>query len=432
MEWSAEHAVRGYNNSLTREHMKLTRKPWWRRRRRYGTSFVGRRRKCAVARCRSTIAPRRFFQRYVSQRKPVILCGHIPELASLPNCWWASQHLHGDEIQAEVRDGPRDVFGKGRRTTMRYGELLQRIAGGDTTHYLTTQESSGDRLLSPPLTALASRLPLRPRLLGALVPQSINLWLGRTDDLTSSGLHHDYHDNLYVLLQGRKRFRLFPPSDAHLMQTVGTIATVHANGRICYVGEETAADGRTPEEEADEAADEAVRVAKRHQQHAEQVLAEAEETAQGVELAEEALEDAMDQVMAAEERRRRLRRRRTSAGQDTNPSVQKPMLSRWCDDMGAPAVVTPPNFSRLGALETDAAGRLPAALGGAHLLECELKAGEMLYLPAGWFHEVRSEGEHCALNYWYHPPDALEYKRPYKAHDFWQRDWRSTLQRERQ
>ena len=45
-------------------------------------------------------------------------------------------------------------------------------------------------------------------------------------------------------------------------------------------------------------------------------------------------------------------------------------------------------------------------------LECELNAGEQLYLPCGWFHEVRSYGDseqggHLALNYWFHPPDNL-------------------------
>ena len=45
--------------------------------------------------------------------------------------------------------------------------------------------------------------------------------------------------------------------------------------------------------------------------------------------------------------------------------------------------------------------------------ECELNAGDMLYLPCGWFHEVQSfgsgeEGGHLALNYWFHPPDNLD------------------------
>ena len=53
----------------------------------------------------------------------------------------------------------------------------------------------------------------------------------------SSGLHHDFHDNLYLLLRGRKRFRLFPPQLAHRMATHGRISIVHANGCIVYEGQ---------------------------------------------------------------------------------------------------------------------------------------------------------------------------------------------------
>lgn len=47
----------------------------------------------------------------------------------------------------------------------------------------------------------------------------------------SSGLHHDFHDNLYVLLRGTKRFRLFPPAMAHRMYPHGTVDRIHPNGR---------------------------------------------------------------------------------------------------------------------------------------------------------------------------------------------------------
>ena len=49
----------------------------------------------------------------------------------------------------------------------------------------------------------------------------------------------------------------------------------------------------------------------------------------------------------------------------------------------------------------------------------------MLYLPAGWFHEVTSFSDkgssmHLALNYWFHPPDNLQpglagFDRPYTS-----------------
>eukprot|EP00937_MAST-01D_sp_MAST-1D-sp2_P001674 g1674.t1 len=57
--------------------------------------------------------------------------------------------------------------------------------------------------------------------------------------------------------------------------------------------------------------------------------------------------------------------------------------------------------------------------GEATVAQCELVAGEILYLPSGWFHEVVSYGaaeegagaggggagtRHMALNFWFHPP----------------------------
>lgn len=53
----------------------------------------------------------------------------------------------------------------------------------------------------------------------------------------SSGLHHDFHDNLYILLRGRKTFRLYPPSCAPNMYTYGKLHKVYPNGRIVYQGQ---------------------------------------------------------------------------------------------------------------------------------------------------------------------------------------------------
>jgi hypothetical protein len=78
----------------------------------------------------------------------------------------------------------------------------------------------------------------------------------------------------------------------------------------------------------------------------------------------------------------------------------------------------------------------PAPAGLAPV-EVELRAREMLYLPAGWFHEVRSCNAagaggtagaaagaagsvgHFALNVWLHPPDTSEFERPY-SEPYWE------------
>lgn len=59
----------------------------------------------------------------------------------------------------------------------------------------------------------------------------------------------------------------------------------------------------------------------------------------------------------------------------------------------------------------------------------ELSAGEMLYLPASWWHEVTSTSSgdakaggdlHMAFNYWFYPPDALDnFDAPYEDSLIW-------------
>ena len=59
-------------------------------------------------------------------------------------------------------------------------------------------------------------------------------------------------------------------------------------------------------------------------------------------------------------------------------------------------------------------------------MRCALGAGDLLYLPCGWFHDVTSYDEHRALNYWFHPPDRSAYDAPYSAARFWAREWRAS------
>lgn len=183
----------------------------------------------------SGLSPRDFFERYVSRRSPVLIRAPLSELARLDEGWWRHPSAAAANVHVETRADDSEPFGQGRRVTMQYGELLRAFSEGSTRHYLTTQETSEDMgtsdragakpsgaphpLFAPPLDTMAAEglpLPLRPSVLSALVPQSINLWLGQTraGEHVSSGLHHDYHDNLYVLLNGQKRFRLFSPKGA--------------------------------------------------------------------------------------------------------------------------------------------------------------------------------------------------------------------------
>jgi len=144
------------------------------------------------------------------------------------------------------------VFGRGQEVEMKFGELLKELEQGSEEYYLTTQdlpllEDDRPDIMTPPVTQLQGYFPLRPTIMGHLIPQNLNIWMGQSQGhhSTSTGLHHDYHDNLYVLLRGKKRFRLYSPGDADKMYTVGEVVRVHGNGRINYEGlRMTQADGR--------------------------------------------------------------------------------------------------------------------------------------------------------------------------------------------
>eukprot|EP00903_Cladosiphon_okamuranus_P005482 g5466.t2 len=204
----------------------------------------------------SDLTPNDFFNNFVGARKPVLVDGCLAKSEGWRGDRWTNQYLRdkaGDAtVKVEYRGGAEERFGRGLERPMKFGDFVGELERKNDLLYLTTQELDLDpngrpALMSAPLDSLREDFPLRPRLVGALVPQNVNLWMGHTKSGgSSSGLHHDFHDNLYVLLRGKKTFRLFSPADAHRMYLEGELVKVHPNGRINYRGKETLADGSDP------------------------------------------------------------------------------------------------------------------------------------------------------------------------------------------
>lgn len=284
-------------------------------------------------------------------------------------------------------------------------------------------------LFQPPLTNLCKEIPLPPKLFLPLIPQQINLWLGYVgnenadthhsadqdfpspesryipDNGTSSGLHHDHADNLYVLVSGRKRFTLFSPDYADRLYTVGSIYKIFESGIIDYEIDENAPEWR-------------------HLRS--------------------------DGALVREVARWRLEQ------ENVNPEVRTELLEimESCEkeehakhDSLKPT--SPPSFSRIPPLllhiesfpDSDrstltrfAHDHFPGFL-ELPRLTVWLQPGEMLYLPTGWFHEVSSfgcdtssdvaENVHIALNYWFIPPNSSSYSAPY-ADTYWRDDFERT------
>ncbi|KAI8799652.1 cupin-like domain-containing protein [Cladochytrium replicatum] len=393
----------------------------------------------------------------------------------------------GDEIvQVETRCKPSsdgkvnaEFGGGGRRLRMPFGEFLERLEHGDTDVYMTTQYQTEDErhseedlrifggdddedeafeagndstqndmdalleqsqtiteYLQPPLSQLSADFPKHPKVFGYLVPQQVNLWMGcgpPESEGMSSGLHHDFADNLYVLLRGRKRFTMFSPKDAVKMEMHGKIAKVHQNGLIAYENDNAAkiprADGAFPHD-----------VAKWKLKELEKRKKELEMLSELVDNDEDDDEgaDAMDvdddtDDMDEEQTVPRLSKP-DKGKQPYTPESSKRNKSTdqngQTDETDTPEEKPyPRSFSRIDVATlrkyVDRGEVVDRTLEGTTPIVVDLKEGEMLYLPTGWFHEVTSFGNsnmreddpseriHVAFNYWMHPPTESSFNAPY-------------------
>ena len=404
-------------------------------------------------------SPESFYEKYVSQRRPVIIKGGLSDVSGLDK-WKSNEYLKdqaGDEeVMVERRPSDGESFGRGNEISMRFETFLELVHQGDEMHYLTTQdvESNEDGrpdLMAPFMKTLQKCFPLRPKLMGNLVPQNINLWMGNSVDGASSGLHHDYHDNLYIVLRGRKRFRLYSPIDTEKMYTRGTLVQVHPNGRINYKGDETTAYGSDLRSDAAAKASKGKEIAERMLEEAEAAVSEGKPGAQGLlEKAEEELDAAMDALIDAEMdsddeegdgglfgdedvnheadfvKEDIEIETGTSDIEDEHITKKRRLVDK--------TVKNPDNFSRIEPRLLDdlqhLKGKYPSFL-NANAAYGDVENGDILYLPASWFHEVTSFGGnngHLAMNYWFHPPDSKnDFSSPYTS-DFWPNDFARRLE----
>ncbi|KAH3900383.1 uncharacterized protein SCDLUD_003360 [Saccharomycodes ludwigii] len=223
-----------------------------------------------------------------------------------------------------------------------------------------------------------------------LIPQQINLWMGSTrsksknnneaglsDDFfdkylntelfnsrsglgkhvpgtgISSGLHHDHADNIYIAIEGRKRFTLYSPKDATNMYTVGDIKEIYSSGIINYENNKNAPTWNNLN------SDGSIR------------------------------EDAACYL--------------DNNRNNENKNLDPPSFSK-----------IPPVMLHLDEIHNNKTRQQLLKTGlvywpkffSCNKIEVTLKPGELLYLPTGWFHEVTSFGDiHIAVNYWFFPPN---------------------------
>lgn len=276
-------------------------------------------------------------------------------------------------------------------------------------------------LLQPPLTNLVYKedFPINPKPFENLVTQQINLWMGASrepvekPDLlhptrenlgkyvpsgNSSGLHHDHADNLYVLVEGRKRFTLYSPADALQMYTVGHIHKVYPNGLIDYKVDSHARHWRHMRDDGAIVAE-----------HARWLLNQEDFSVHSKENLEAIIENEEEYNGSVDEKL------------DPPSFSTVPPILAHLDELT--------DQSEIEALTKFANAEFPGFL-SLNKMEVWLEPGDMLYLPCGWFHEVTSFSDstsnvHIALNWWFMPPVTSSELNPYPD-DYWRQDFAQT------
>ena len=411
----------------------------------------------------SDLTPESFYRDYVAKRKPCVIIGCLTDPEWHVSQKWTSysylkEKAGGVEIAVEKRTDATDKFGQGNEVKLKFADFLDLLEGGSDSYYLTTQDVKTDgggrpHVMAPFMQCLSDDFPIRPKLTGNLIPQNINVWMGLSKDGSSSGLHHDYHDNMYAIVSGRKKFDLYAPSDAVNLYTRGQLKRIHKNGRINYVGEETNADGSHAQaekalyasicqeraveelEEAEAALERGDDGAKEWLEKAEKALDKAMEAVMDAEEADEAdvgggdgdgndddaciddeeEEREVDFWQAAEKRKMDLIEKGDDASPNPNPTEGWSDLRQDTtrdgdnrydegddeDDFAFEGegrsvdktVKDPLNFSLVDtALDVTALEEKFPRYSKARKATVDIVSGDMLYLPASWFHEVTSYG----------------------------------------
>lgn len=367
------------------------------------------------------------------------------------------------------------------RVAVKFRDFLQSLRKDKGPyHYLTTQYAEHDpdalTVLPPPADALEPDFPRVPRLMGNLCLQQVNLWIGRSKDGSTSGLHHDFHDNLYCLLKGRKRFVLFPPSEIQHLYSYGKLDVLHDNGLISYTDAPVRSDGlpvrvalkakvKALEEKLDAApkgkgkarvdTKERQALIEAYEQALDELAQYTLDGADGIDADDEV--DDFDALMAglgeddgawADEGALREggveeEDSESSEEEETEEYPEWNGINADSENEDQSTGDEPPSFSRIPtALVHNHLGLSTTAVSSADKsldafpkykeaikpFVVELSAGEMLYLPASWWHEVTStstgtgdDAVHMAFNYWFYPPNRLDnFDQPYEDSLVWE------------
>ncbi|VVT54041.1 uncharacterized protein SAPINGB_P003877 [Magnusiomyces paraingens] len=251
-------------------------------------------------------------------------------------------------------------------------------AADNVVLYMQSQNDNYPREFPSLINDAPHSIPWANEALDVLGPAAVNLWLG--DYRTTSRLHNDNYENLYIQVSGSKELYLIPPGDAYALDerflkplSYGEDMSLEENNESdslmqIYTGQE-AAGSETPKNCVDDHGDSSMNTPPRA-------------------LPDEALTPSSTATASTV----------TNSGNPNNGNTNN---TNGC---GKSAFKTPhilfPTVDPSNPLTFN-----DIYSQNAFVYRVVLNPGDMLYIPALWYHQVRvlDGAPNVSLNYWYTP-----------------------------
>ncbi|MDE2196034.1 MAG: cupin-like domain-containing protein [Gammaproteobacteria bacterium] len=191
-----------------------------------------------VPRLRHPLALEEFYHDYYVPRRPVVITTESLAQLGWQTHLWTNEYLSykagAQQVLVLRRDDASNFAPDSTRyTPMPFHQFLAQVMTpreGDRDIYLNLQH---DNVIEPPLLQLVGDFNI-PVYFKDLALRCVNLWMGNSGESITTPLHHDFNDNLYVVVEGRKHFTLFPPEQAVNLYPQGKLLEVEPNGYIRY------------------------------------------------------------------------------------------------------------------------------------------------------------------------------------------------------
>ncbi|CRG96270.1 cupin-like protein, putative [Plasmodium gallinaceum] len=344
-----------------------------------------------IDRIDKNISAEQFYLDYVLKRKPCLLKSEyiIGERCNI-DINFMKENVENSYVELEQKVS--NSFGIGKKKKMKFHKFLSLIEKGDSNYYLNTQyikeNPYGPTDFCNSITRqMINFLPKKLKIMGNLEIYQYNIWLGNNEDKNlKTFLHHDYHDNIYVLLKGKKIFRIYSPNFAYDLKTNGNINRIYNNGLITY-SPFIRSDGSHYFDVYKKKIDKVYSDINTMNEHLnkENNLIEDKIIEKCINKAEKKLNKLENNILDYKLRKSKFQYKEKKRNDIPNhfcilnTTERKYELDIFNDN-------------------TDIKQKY---------IEVCMNEEDILYLPCGWFHEVKSfsgEKYHLAFNYWYYPP----------------------------